>query len=78
MLIHLLTQRGDDFLGGAHADVGGEKGGFELFQQLWIDGAVAGEQLLDARGQLGARLCDRLLQPFEERWFFLFVVFSEE
>ncbi len=78
MFVYLLAQRGDDFFGGADADVGGEKGVFELVQQLGVNGAVAGEQLLDARGQLGARLADRLFQPFEERWLLLFVFFSEE
>ncbi len=50
VLVHLLAQRGEDFLGGAHAEVSAEQRGFELFQQLGIDGAVAREQLFDARG----------------------------
>ena len=51
---------------------------FELLQQLGINGAVAGEQLLDARGQLGARFADGLLQPFEERRLLFFVFVAEE
>ena len=55
-----------------------EQRGFELLQQLGVNGPVAGEQLLDARGQLGARFADRLLQPLEERRLLLFFVFAEE
>ena len=78
VFVYLLAQRDDDFFCGAHADVGGEQGIFELAQQLGVNGAVAGEQLLDARGQLGARLADGLLQPLEERWLLLFVFVAEE
>ena len=34
-----------------------EQRGFELLQQLGVDGAVAGEQLLDARGQAPCAFC---------------------
>ena len=66
VFVHLLAERGEHFLGGAHADIRAEQRGFELFQQLGIDRAVAGQQLLDARGKLGARLGDRLLQAVEK------------
>ena len=67
VLVHLFAQRGQHFLGGAHADIRAQQRRFELFQQLGINGAVAGQQLLDARGKLRARLADRLLQPVEKR-----------
>ena len=44
-----------------------EQRGFELLQQLRVDGPVAGQQLLDARGEFRARFGDRLLQPVEKR-----------
>jgi hypothetical protein len=38
-----------------------------LGEKLGIHGPVAGENLLDARGQLSTRLGDGILQTLEER-----------
>ena len=56
-----------DFAGGAHAEVGSEQCDFELRQQRRVDLPVAGQQILDARGQLRARLAHRLLEPLQQR-----------
>ena len=69
VFVHLLAQRGEDFFGGAHAEVGAEQRGFQLLQQFGIDGAIAGEQLFDARGKLRASFADGIFQPLEERGF---------
>ena len=69
VLVDLLAQRCEHFLGGAHADVRAQQRRFKLLQQLRINGPVAGQQLLDARGKLRARLADRLLEPVEKRGF---------
>ncbi len=66
VLVHLFAQRGEHFLGGAHADIGAQQRRFKLLQQLGINGPIARQQMLDARGQLRARLADRLLEPVEK------------
>jgi hypothetical protein len=38
-----------------------------LPQQLGINGAVAGEQLFDARGEFGASFADGIFEAFQER-----------
>ena len=69
VFVYLLAEGGEDFFGGAHAEVGAEQRGFELLQKFGIDGAVAGEQLFDARGKFRARFADGVFQPLEERGF---------
>jgi hypothetical protein len=69
VFVDLLAQGGQNFFGGLHADVGAEKSGFELAEQLGIDGTVAGEDLLDAGGEFRARLADGIFQAFEKRGF---------
>ena len=69
VFVHLLAQGGQDFLGGAHAQVGAEQSGFELLQQLGIHGAVASEELLDAGGKFRASFADGIFQPFEKCGF---------
>ena len=69
MVVHLLAERGQDFLGGAHTEVGAEQCGFELFQQFGIDRAITGEQLLDTRGKLRASFADGIFQALQERRF---------
>ena len=69
MFVDLLAQGGEDFFGGAHADVGAEQCGFELLQKLGVDGAIAGEDLLDSRGELRLRFADGIFQALEERGF---------
>ena len=69
VLVDLLAERGEDFLCGANADVGAEQCGLELTQKLGVDGAIAGEYLLDFRRELRLRLADRVLQALEERGF---------
>ncbi len=69
VLVHLLAEGGEDFFGGAHAEVGAEQRGFELLQQLGVNGAIAGEELFDARGKFRASFADGIFQPFEECGF---------
>ena len=66
MFIHLLPERGENFFCGAHADVSAEECGFELAQKLGIDGTVAGEKLLDFRGEFRLRLADGVFEALEE------------
>ena len=58
VFVYLLAQSGEDFFGGAHADVRAEQSCFELLQQLRIDGAVARENFFDLRCELCARFAD--------------------
>src|SRR5580658_9032036 len=69
VFVHLLAQGGEDFFGGAHAEVGAEQRGFQLLQQLGVNGTVAGEQLFDAGGKFRTSFADGIFQPFEERGF---------
>ena len=69
MFVHLLAQRGEDFFGGAHAQVRAEQRGFELLQQLGIDGAVARENCSTRAASSVRVFRDGLFQPLEKRRF---------
>ena len=69
VLVYLLAQGGEDFFGGAHANVRAEQSHFEMLQQLRIDGTIAGENLFNLRGEFCPRLGDGFFQALKKRRF---------
>jgi len=71
MPLDALADTLQDFLGGAHAHVGGDERGFELVQQIGIDLFFSLERVLERGNQAGAGFLDAAFELFEQRRFLL-------
>ena len=69
VFVYLLAQGGEDFFGGAHADVRAEQSCFEMLQQFRINRTVAGENLFNLRGEFCPRFGDGFFQALKKRRF---------
>ena len=69
MPLDALADAFQNFLGGAHAHVGGDQCGLQFVQQIGIDFLLALERVLDRGNQAGARLLDAALELFEQGRF---------
>ena len=65
MPLDALPDALQNFLGGAHADVGRDQGEFQLVQQAGIDFPFPLERVFQRRNQARARLLHAGLQFFE-------------
>jgi hypothetical protein len=64
--VHALANALEDFVGGAHADVGANELIFELFEQIGIDLLFAVDGVFNRLHQSGAGLLNALLETVEE------------
>ena len=67
--LHALADALQDFVGGAHADVGGDQREFQLVEQVGIDFLLALQRVFERGDQAGARLLDAALELLEEGGF---------
>src|SRR5947209_4030464 len=66
---HALANRVQDFVGGAHADVGAHQRVLEFVQQVGVDLLLALERIFQRGDQSGARFFHAALQPVKQRGF---------
>ena len=66
LAVHALADSFEDFGGGADADVGGDEGVFEFFEQVGVDFLAAGEGVFHAVDETGAGFFDAGLEAVEQ------------
>jgi hypothetical protein len=67
--VHALADDLQDLLGGLDADIGSEKRGFQLLQQIGVDFLAARERRFQVRHQPLPGLLDAALEAIQERGF---------
>ena len=63
--VHPLADAFQDFVGGAHADIGGDQRVLQLIEQIGVDLLLALKGVFERGDQPGARLLYAALEPVE-------------